>query len=53
MLPIAGYESLNAKQVLAELPRLTDAQCKVILDHERAHKKRKTILEAVTTRLAA
>ncbi len=53
VLPIADYETLNVKQVMAELPRLTEAQCKAILEHERTHKKRKTILEALSAPLAS
>src|SRR5688500_11713701 len=30
VLPIADYEQLTAREVLAELPRLTDAQCRAV-----------------------
>ncbi|HEY8432544.1 MAG TPA: hypothetical protein VIL20_29440, partial [Sandaracinaceae bacterium] len=41
VLPIADYEARTAKDILAELPRLSDSQCEVLRAHERAHKKRK------------
>lgn len=53
VLPIADYGSLTVKQIVAELPRLSEAQCKVVLEHERAHKKRKTVLHALETRLTS
>lgn len=53
VLPIADYESLTAKDILAELPRLSDSQCETIRAHELAHKKRKTILNALSARLAS
>ncbi len=53
VLPIADYESLSAKAILGELPRLTDSQCETIRAHERASKKRKTVLSALDARLAS
>lgn len=52
VMPIAGYDDLTAKQVLAELPRLTDAQCATVRAHEATHKKRKTVLAALDSRAA-
>src|SRR5690606_1670057 len=43
VLPIADYDALTAKDILAELPRLSDSQCETLRAHERAHKKRKTV----------
>lgn len=53
VLPIADYDTLTAKEILAELPRLTEAQCKAVHAIERAHKQRKTILAALEARLTA
>jgi hypothetical protein len=50
VLPIADYDTLSAKEILAELPRLTEAQCKAVHALERAHKQRKTILAALEAR---
>lgn len=52
VLPINDYDALNVKDILAELPRLTPAQCKAIQEFELAHKKRKTVLAALEARLA-
>jgi hypothetical protein len=52
VLPINGYGDLTAKDILAELPRLTSAQCKVIRDFERVNKNRKTVLSALDARIA-
>lgn len=53
VLPIADYDTLSAKEILAELPRLTEAQCKAVHALERAHKQRKTILAALEARFTA
>jgi hypothetical protein len=50
VLPIADYDTLSAKAILAEIPRLTEAQCKAVHALERAHKQRKTILAALEAR---
>ena len=50
-MPIAGYDSLTAKEVLAELDGLTRSQCETVRDHEALNKKRKTVLKALETRL--
>lgn len=47
VLPIADYDGLTVKEILAELPRLTGAQRQAILAHERANKKRKSLLSAL------
>ncbi|HBQ13656.1 MAG TPA: hypothetical protein DEF51_21805 [Myxococcales bacterium] len=51
LMPIAGYDSLTAKEVLAELDGLTRSQCETVRDHEALNKKRKTVLKALETRL--
>jgi hypothetical protein len=51
VLPINGYDELTVKDILAELPRLTPAQCQAIRDFEAAHKNRKTVLSALDARL--
>ena len=51
LMPIAGYDSLTAKEVLAELDGLTRSQCETVRDHEALNKKRKTVLTALETRL--
>lgn len=47
VLPIADYDALTVKEILAELPRLTGAQRQAILEHERANKQRKSLLSAL------
>jgi hypothetical protein len=51
VFPIRDYDGLTAKEVLSELPRLSDAQLRVVFDHERTHKARKTVLKALEGRL--
>lgn len=53
VMPIADYDDLTAKEILAELPRLSEAQCRTVLGHERANKGRKTIVRALETRLSS
>lgn len=47
VLPIAGYDELTAKQVLAELTELDETQRAAVRDYEREHKNRKTVLRAL------
>lgn len=51
VLPIGDYENLTAKEVLAEIPRLSAAQCQAVYSFERSHRKRKTVLRALEARL--
>jgi hypothetical protein len=51
VFPIADYDALSAKDVIAELARLSEAQCKTVYEHERTHRKRKTVLKALSARL--
>lgn len=53
LMPIADYDSLTVKEVLAELPRLSPAQCKTVRAREAATKKRKTVLTALDARAAS
>lgn len=50
LMPIADYDALTVKEVLAELPRLSPAQCKTVRAHEAQTKKRKTVLAALDAR---
>ncbi len=43
-VPIAGYDDLTAKQIIALLGDLTPAQRQRIRSHESAHRARKTVL---------
>jgi hypothetical protein len=43
-LPIAGYDQLRAREVIALLVELSPAQRRVIRDHELSHRGRKTVL---------
>ncbi|MBX3270866.1 MAG: hypothetical protein KF729_11425 [Sandaracinaceae bacterium] len=52
VMPIAGYDELSAKDALAEIARLTPAQCAVVREHERSNKNRKTVLKALDARAA-
>jgi len=53
VMPIAGYDELTAKEILAELGRLTPSQAGKIRAHEAGHKKRKTVLAALDARISA
>lgn len=53
VMPIAGYDELNAKEIVAEIGRLSEAQCKQVRTHEANHKNRKTVLKALDARLTA
>jgi hypothetical protein len=49
--PIAGYDELTAAQVAKRLGDLTPAQLRKVRDHERRHKARKSVLNAVEKKL--
>ncbi len=53
VMPIAGYDELNVKTIVAEIGRLSEAQCQVVREHEVGHKNRKTVLKAIDARLTA
>ena len=50
--PIAGYDSLNAKDAAASLTTLTAAQLRTVLKHERANKDRVTVTRVAERLLA-
>ncbi len=52
-VPFGGYDTMTAKDILARLRQLPDEDVTAVLDYERAHKKRSTVLKAVQQRLAA
>lgn len=52
VMPIADYDDLTAKEVIAELGGLSRAQCKTVRAREASAKKRKTVLRALDARLA-
>jgi len=45
--PFTGYDDLNVAQVTAKLPDLTPAQLRHVERYERAHKRRRGVLDAV------
>jgi hypothetical protein len=49
--PITGYDDLNANQIVTRLTDLTAAQLRKVRDHERRNSSRKTILNAIETKL--
>ena len=51
-LPIADYDSLNAKIIVSELDELNDIQVQRIHDYELEHKRRVTVLRATNIRLS-
>jgi len=52
VLPIADYDALNYRDVLAKLDSLTDEQLAVVRDYEAAHANRSTVLNAIQARLS-
>ena len=46
--PIADYDRLSAKQIIAQLPKLAPEEREAIVLYERTHKKRATILKAAS-----
>ncbi|MGH2753430.1 MAG: hypothetical protein ACRDLB_03270 [Actinomycetota bacterium] len=50
-LPIVGYDSLLAEEILVRLKGLTQSELAQVYKYERAHDNRTTILEAVEARL--
>ena len=43
--PIAGYDELNAGQIVARLSQLTQDQLAAVLAYERAHRNRRAVIE--------
>jgi hypothetical protein len=52
-LPIPGYESLAASQVIPRLTALTPDELRAVGAYERATRRRQTILHRVSQLLAA
>jgi hypothetical protein len=49
--PILGYDDLTASQVQGRLSGLTPAQLRKVRDHERRNANRKTVLNAIESKL--
>jgi hypothetical protein len=49
--PITAYEDLNATQIQGRLKNLTPAQLRKVRDHEKRNANRKTILNAIESKL--
>jgi polyhydroxyalkanoate synthesis regulator phasin len=49
--PITGYEELNAPQIQSRLKNLTPAELRKVRDHEKRNANRKTILNAIESKL--
>src|SRR5918999_1646375 len=49
--PIIGYEELNATQIKGRLKNLTPAELRKVRDHEKRNASRKTILNAIESKL--
>jgi ferritin-like metal-binding protein YciE len=47
-LPIAGYDSLNADEIIARLPELSQADLTVVATYERKKDSRATVLERIS-----
>ena len=52
-LPIEGYGSFSAPQLLAKLESLSDAQLAEILAYEKMHRNRRTVTNRIKQLLAA
>jgi hypothetical protein len=49
--PIPGYDELTVSEVQRRLGDLTPPQLRKVRDHERRHANRKTVLQAIESRL--
>ena len=49
--PITGYDDLTATQVQSRLATLTPAELRKVRDHERRNAARKTVLQAIESKL--
>jgi polyhydroxyalkanoate synthesis regulator phasin len=49
--PITGYDNLTAAQIQTRLTKLTPAELRKVRDHERRTGKRKTVLNAIESKL--
>ena len=50
--PILGYDDLNASQVQGRLDTLTPAELRKVRDYERRNANRKSVLDAIESKLA-
>jgi hypothetical protein len=50
--PITAYDELNASQIQSRLKNLTPAQLRKVRDHEKRNANRKTILNAIESKLS-
>lgn len=51
--PLEGYAEMTARAIVAEIPKLTEADCKALMAFEAQNKSRATVLRAAENRLAA
>jgi hypothetical protein len=49
--PIAGYDDLSANEVTGRLDRLSPAELRKVRDYERRNANRKTVLQAIESKL--
>lgn len=49
-LPIAGYSSLNAAEIVVRLRGLTQADLDCVYEYERSHQARPVVLQAIEAR---
>jgi hypothetical protein len=49
--PITGYDDLTAPQIVSRLGSLTPAEMRKVRDHERRNASRKTVLQAIESKL--
>jgi hypothetical protein len=52
-LPFEDYDLYTAKEIIAELSELTADAAKAVLEYEKAHKARATVIRAAEQRLVA
>jgi hypothetical protein len=50
--PITGYDDLTASQIQSRLGTLTPAELRKVRDHERRNASRKTVLQAIESKLS-
>lgn len=52
VFPVAGYDELNAAAVKEQLDGLTPAELRKVRDYERRNANRKTVLQAIESKLS-
>jgi hypothetical protein len=50
--PVTGYDDLTAPQIVSRLGSLTPAELRKVRDHERRNANRKTVLQAIESKLS-